>query len=117
LNLDAIVSLTEIDDKLIATLDRLEPFGADNPPPLFAAFGVRLPRQGARALKGGHLRCQVQHESRAFPAIGFNLAQTWTPADMPEFADVAFRPRFNTWRGETAIQLQLVGLRASGRAD
>jgi single-stranded-DNA-specific exonuclease len=111
LSLDAIVALSEIDERLIQTLDRLEPFGAENPPPAFAAFGVSLPRRTARALRGGHLQCQVQHGDRSFPAIGFNLAEIWRPDDMPEQMDVAFRPRFNTWRGETTIQLQLLGLR------
>ncbi len=114
LPLDAIVGLSEIDAQLIHALDRLEPFGAENPPPVFAAFGVSVPRQTARALRGGHLQCQVRHEDRAFPAIGFNLAEIWPPEDMPERLDVAFRPRFNTWRGETTIQLQLLGLRPAG---
>lgn len=111
LPLDAIIGLSEIDERLVHAIDRLEPFGAENPAPAFAAFGVSVPRRTARALPGGHLKCDVQHGDRSFPAIGFNLAELWKPDDMPEYVDVAFRPRFNTWRGETTIQLQLLGVR------
>ncbi len=114
LPLDAIVALSELDSALIHTLERLEPFGSENPAPVFGAFGVSIPRRSAQALRGGHLRCVVAHENHSFPAIGFNLAEHWNSLDMPEFADVAFRPKFNTWRGETTIQLHLVGLRAAG---
>jgi len=111
--LDAIVALSELDAALIHMLERLEPFGSENPAPVFGAFGVSIPRRSAQALRGGHLRCVVAHENHSFPAIGFNMAEHWSANDMPEFADVAFRPKFNTWRGETTIQLQLVGLRAA----
>ncbi len=110
LPLDAVVALSELGPDLINTLERLEPFGAENPAPVFGAFGVQIPKRSTQALRGGHLRCTIAHESHSFAAIGFNLADMWT-ADSPECADVAFRPRFNTWRGETTIQLQLIGLR------
>jgi len=116
LPLDAIVALSELDGALLNTLERLEPFGSENPAPVFGAFGVRIPRRSAQALRGGHLRCTVAHDGHSFPAIGFNLAEQWNAHDMPEFADVAFRPKFNTWRGETTIQLQLVALRAAEAA-
>jgi single-stranded-DNA-specific exonuclease len=110
LPLDAVVALSELGPDLINTLERLEPFGAENPAPVFGAFGVQIPRRSTQTLRGGHLRCTVAHESHSFAAIGFNLADSWN-GDMPECADIAFRPRFNTWRGETTIQLQLIGLR------
>ncbi len=116
LSLDAIVALSEVNEQLIQTIDRLEPFGAENPAPVFAAFGVRLPRKNARTLRGGHLQCQVAHGDREFPAIGFSLAGKWRPEEMPECVDVAFRPRFNTWRGTTTIQLQLLDLRPAADA-
>lgn len=116
LPLDAIVALSELGPDIINTLERLEPFGAENPAPVFGAFGVKIPRRSTQTLRGGHLRCTVAHESHSFPAIGFNLADSWS-ADMPEYADVAFRPKFNTWRGETTIQLQLIGLRPAGSPE
>lgn len=112
LPLDAVVALSEIDSSLLNTLDRLEPFGSENPAPVFGAFGVRVAPGTPRALRGGHLRCAIEHGRRTFPAIGFNLAEQWVPDDIPERVDIAFRPQFNTFRGETTIQLQLRGLRS-----
>lgn len=113
LPLDAVVALSEIDGALLNALDRLEPFGSENPAPVFGSFGVRVERRSAKLLRGAHLRCTIQHGSHAFQAIGFNFAEQWTPDDMPEVADIAYRPQFNTFRGNTNIQLQLRGLRCA----
>jgi len=113
LRLDAILSFTEIDARLLNDLERLEPYGAANPAPTLATFGARVAKGSARELNGGHLRCEIESAGRRFSAIGFGLCERWRPDDLPDAVDVAFRPQFNTWRGETSIQLQLRGLRPS----
>lgn len=111
LNIDAIASFSEIDSDLLHALDRLEPFGHENPAPLFASYGVSVVRGSVRELRGGHLKCTVKHGGRAFGAIGFNLAPRYAACGSPEEVDVAYRPKFNTWRGETTVQLELKDLK------
>ena len=107
LEIDAQVALSEIDGQLVKALDRLEPFGHMNPAPLFCAYGVTPLPYSARELRGGHLRLTLRQDPKVFEAIGFRMA------DLLEYnlgsrpIDIAFTPRFNTWRGETTVQLVL----------
>ena len=111
LHIDALLALSEIDSDLLRAVDLLEPFGHENPAPVFASFGVQVVPGSVRVLRGGHLKLDLQHGGRAFSAIGFNLAERFGAHELAHDIDVAYRPKFNTWRGETTIQLELKDLR------
>ena len=116
LRIDATVSLSEIDGKLLAALDRLEPFGQGNPSPVFSTHGAEVVPYSVRELRGGHLRFSVRENDRVRTAIGFHLADTVNIADFPSRIDLAFSPKFNTWQGETSIQLNLKSVRPADEA-
>jgi len=113
LEIDAQVSLSEIDGQLVSALDRLEPFGCMNPLPVFCSYAVEPVPNSFRVLQGGHIRLAVRQGSRVFSAVGFRMAETLTAAVCSQPLDIAFSPRFNTWRGETSIQLILKDARPS----
>lgn len=111
LDIDAPVAFSELDSHLLRSLDRLEPFGRGNPSPVFCTCGVQLAADSCRELRGGHLRATFQHGPTMLQAIGFRMgARTEEVASMNSL-DVAFTPQFNTWRGETTIQLVLRDIR------
>lgn len=107
LKLDALVSLSQIDGDLMAALDSLEPFGQANPSPVFCSYGIEIPPESIRELRGGHARFTARDEQRGFTAIGFNMAERLQATDVHGPANIAFTPKFNTWRNETTIQLEL----------
>lgn len=110
---DGHVGLSEIDPGLIQTLARLEPFGHANPQPVLCAYGVTVVPNSVRELRGGHLRFVVRQGARSFTAIGFSMADRGIDDLNWDSVDIAFTPQFNTWRGETTIQLVLKDFRAS----
>ncbi len=113
LRIDALLALSEIDDDLLRAVDMLEPFGQENPTPVFASYGVAVVPGSVRVLRGGHLKFTVKQGGRAFGAIGFNLAERFAERDLANEIDLAYCPKFNTWRGETTIQLEVKDLRPS----
>ncbi len=112
LDIDAMVSLSELDSQLVASLDCLEPFGCMNPAPLFCCHAATVMPNSFRVLQGGHVRMAFRQGPKSFPGIAFRMADR-IPADLDGgSADLVFTPRFNTWRGETSIQLMLKDVRA-----
>ena len=111
LSIDAQVSLSDVDPALLKTLDRLEPFGHMNATPVFCTHGVTVLPNSVRELKGGHIKLSVRQNGRLFPAIGFRMAGLISPTHEGRPVDIAFTPKFNTWRGETTIQLMLKDIR------
>jgi single-stranded-DNA-specific exonuclease len=107
IDVDALVSFTEIDAQLVKAIDRLEPFGCMNPSPVFCTYGVTPVPYSVRELRGGHARVRVQQGPRLFEAVGFHMAGLIQQMVGTGPIDIAYTPRLNTWRGETAIQLVL----------
>ncbi|MCX6998501.1 MAG: hypothetical protein NTV49_15815 [Kiritimatiellaeota bacterium] len=104
---DAWVSLREVDDRLLAALDLLQPFGQNNPEPVWAARGVRVVA-APRALAKDTLKLAVEADGAAFDAIGFGMAQRVVPEGP---LDIAFHLRQNVFRGRTTLQLNLLDFR------
>jgi single-stranded-DNA-specific exonuclease len=107
LDVDALISLSEIDAQLVTALDRLEPYGCMNPGPVFCTYGVTALPYSTRELRGGHLRFTVQQGPKAFEAVGFRMSGLLEEDIWSGPLDIAFSPKFNTWRGETTVQLVL----------
>jgi len=111
LRIDAEVSLSQVDASLLAALGALEPIGQSNPAPLLCARGVEVPPQSVRVLKDEHLRMSLRQNGRSLQGIAFGMAERYHKEGLPATIDVAFSPQFNTFRGETTIQLLIKDLR------
>lgn len=109
--IDGQVALSQIDGALVKAMEQLEPFGHGNPAPVFCSLGVQVAPRSARDLQGKHVRFTAHDGASRFTAIGFGMADDHPPEFLPPALDIAFTPQFNTWRGETSIQLVLKDMR------
>jgi single-stranded-DNA-specific exonuclease len=104
LEIDSEIRFSQIGPQLMDELEKLEPYGTDNPTPVFLARNIHV--TSAAMLGGRHRRmslCQAADDSPAMDAIHFNL-----PQDAPRagcFEKVAFRMQWNRFRGDKRIQL------------
>lgn len=102
--IDSRLSFDQITPQLMDELERLEPYGAENPPPVFWAGEVHV--QSGMMLKQRHRRMRlVQGDAPKQPidAVQFNL-----PPDSPRpnfFQRMAFRLQWNRYRGAKEIQI------------
>jgi single-stranded-DNA-specific exonuclease len=104
LDIDSEIRFDQIGSNLMDEIHALEPFGAQNPAPVFMAREVIVVK--ATILGQRHrlmtLR-QSSGEGAPLSAIFFNL-----PPDMPRkdyFEEVAFRLQWDRYRGNSQIQL------------
>ncbi len=117
LRIDAQVALSSIDPQLIHALDRLQPCGHHNASPVFATFGAEIVPGSCRELRGGHLKMMVRDDSATMHAIGFGMGDRLNEIAAAPAVDIAFAPQFNTWRGETSIQLLLKDICPAGERE
>jgi len=102
------VRLEELTPAFWKQLQRLEPFGAGHPTPLFWSSRCRISQQ--RLLRGGHLQLNLQQGDALMRAIAWR----WGDNDsLPKEVDVAFQLRLNRWNGTEQLQLEVAALRAS----
>lgn len=107
LNIDAQVSLNEIDHAVVNSLQQLQPFGQGNPSPMFCTYGASIVPDSVREMRGGHLKLWLRNGSRIHTAIGFGMAERIPELRTRTSVDIAFAPQFNTWKDKTEVQLVL----------
>lgn len=105
---DAAVRLDEVDARLVAELEHLQPCGEGNPEPVLLATGVLV--EESRIVGNGHLRLRVRDERGGctLEAIGFGLGHQAPP--LRSRVRLVFVPENNTYRGKTSLQLRLLSI-------
>jgi len=107
LRVDAALSVDTISLALIESIEKLGPFGAGNPEPVFFA-PARARRCRVLAGKGageGHLKLDLEAGAGSLPAIGFGLGGLQAVAEGPMLA--AFQLGVDDFRGARRPQLKL----------
>lgn len=95
-----------------AELDRLEPYGAGNPRPVFALLGATVDSLQTVG-QGKHLKLRLSRGTSRFNAIFFSVTAEMCEIHPGDRVDVAFYLQSNTFRGITTLQMQLIDLRPS----
>ena len=90
--------------------ERLEPFGNQNPKPVFCFSGARL--EAADAVGNGrHLRVRLGVGRGHFEGIFFGHSAQELGIRPGECVDAAFTPQINDFRGHVSVQLVLCAMR------
>jgi len=109
--IDAVLPADVVDWRFFESLQKLGPFGQDNPEPVWALMGAKLSAL-PRVVGQKHLKLSLTSMGRRFEAIAFN----YPLEQLPDGAlDVAFTLKENNWNGNTSIQLQVQDIRAAER--
>ncbi len=114
IEIDAELSLDDVDGKFVRVLRQFAPFGPDNMSPVFCVRGA-ADRGWARVVGNNHLKMDIinpKTPDRIFPAIGFGLG-----AHLPETTggknfDLCCSLEDNEWNGQTSLQLSVKDMRA-----
>lgn len=117
LRVDAGLRFDAITPDLVDGIERLAPFGMWNPRPVFDAEAVEV-LSGPARLKERHLSMTVRQGGRVFRALAWRAAERSAEIEASRGSlDVAFSLERNTFRGETAVELNLADLRPHVTAD
>jgi single-stranded-DNA-specific exonuclease len=112
LNIDAEVKFRDLNQKFYNILNQMEPYGPENPRPVFLA--KRVEDYGwSKVVKEAHIRFVLKQEGTAFTGIGFNLAHQFPLLQMRSPLDIVFTLDENEWNGQKSLQLKIIDLRLS----
>jgi single-stranded-DNA-specific exonuclease len=109
LMLDAEVPLSVLTFGLLGELDKLEPYGADNPRPRFLASGLTVEGIPRRIGAGErHLSFRVRQGGTSIRAVAWGMGDR-----LDELMSagggccLAFTPRINEWNGNRSVEIQV----------
>lgn len=105
-DIDAIITLDELDETMIRWIRDLEPYGPGNTRPAFASMKVKVLETFHMGREQQHLRLRVEMNGAQFTALAFNQAAKWQAKT--EYVDLAFTVMNDSFRGKGAIALRLL---------
>lgn len=116
LKLDCKLNPASVSLDLLSSISVLEPFGAENPQPLFGLFGMKI--TGIQPVGSNkHIRLTVNKNGVSLPVMLFSV----TPEDFPfcvsDVVDLAIRLSQNEYMGETKVSIQVKDIKLSAVND
>ena len=109
LKIDAQLALNQINISLYEQILALNPCGIENPDPVFWTANVQVVEQ--QIIGKGHIKLTVSTDGvTKIKAIAWRWRDYYP---IPPKVDIAYKLRENTWNGNTAIELELVGVRVA----
>ena len=98
----------DIELNILETINKLEPFGQNNEPPLFAMFGVKLDEFKLIGKEQNHLKMTFSLNDKKFQCVKWSEDSLLIP--LYSKCDIAFYPRLNVFNDIKSIQLEIVDI-------
>jgi single-stranded-DNA-specific exonuclease len=110
LRLDTEILLAALNENLVRELERLAPFGNNNPRPLLAATGAAVVGE-VRVMKEAHLAFHVNQAGRGMRCVWWQAAELAPLLAEGTRLSLAFTPQINEYNGRTNVELEIRAVR------
>ena len=100
----------------IDALCQLEPCGNGCPKPVLVMENLQVERT-SQVGGGRHMRLRLRHGRYSFNAIYFSATPESASVAQGDLVDVAFVPQVNEFRGERSVQMNVLDIRPSCKAE
>ena len=113
LRLDCKLSPFYMNVDLVDSLSALEPYGADNPQPVFGLYNMIL-KSVTPIGDGKHIRLEVTKKNKSFRIVKFKTSADEFPYKTGECLDFAVRLSKNFYKGKYFLSVQALDVRKNG---
>lgn len=116
LKIDCKLNPSSINVEMLSSLQVLEPFGAENPQPLFGLYNMEIIAvQPVGA--GKHLRITVRRKGNSVTVIMFSVTLEEFPYKVGDTVDLAVKLSENEFQGKTQVSIQAKAIKLSNVSD
>jgi len=110
LDIEIVLEPEDVGPSFWSLFRRMEPFGKDNPEPIFLMknlniFSLRTVGNGSK-----HIKMVVEKNKKSFDVISFNNAEKLSYLKPNMKVDLVFALKENEWQGRTYLDLELVDI-------
>ena len=116
--IDCEIPFERVTTELMRELGRLAPFGERNEKPVLLSTDLRL-AEPARTVgsDGSHLSLRLRRGAQVLRAMFFGAGARATELRMGEPVHAVFTPRWNLFRGERTLEIELLDFRTGTRPE
>ncbi len=115
-NIDCCLRPEFISSDILPVIDSFEPFGADNPQPIFGLFKLKLVSIQPVG-NGKHLRLGFTRNKTNITAFKFGMTQQDFPYFPGDILDLAVRLEKNEYKGQTRVSIYIKDMRMNSTDD
>jgi single-stranded-DNA-specific exonuclease len=109
--IDAEVPVSNLVGEVYQWIKRLEPFGKDNPRPIFLSRRVKVEEVRRMGHLGQHLRLKLNESGKRFNAIALQIGDIWVNGTTS--LDIVYTLTTDRWGNTEAILLRVLDFRPS----
>ena len=108
INIDKVIDIDAVDDKLYRIIKQFSPFGPKNLSPIFVSKGVIDNGYGKQVGEDKtHLRINAKKNKGAIAGIGFGMGEDFEIIKDNQTFDVCYSIDENEWNGKNSLQLRI----------
>ena len=107
IDVDAQLDFDDLTMDQVESLSRLEPFGQENPEPLFVVRGAFIGKARAVGAKKNHLSFSITNGAENATAIYFHCDDAESYASCSAPVDLVFSAQIEEWRGRRQLKLKV----------
>ena len=116
INIDMIIDIGEVNDKLFRILQQFSPFGPKNLSPIFVSTKVVDNGFGKKVGQDqSHLRINVKRTKNSIAGIGFRMGGYFDNISNSKEFDVCYSIEENIWKGRKKLQLRVRDLKINNK--
>lgn len=116
IEIDAELHAADVNWDLFDALEKLEPFGRGNEPPIFLLQGFKVANKRLVGNGSKHLKLELtatKSSTKTFGAIGFGLAMAQVDLREGDSVDAVFELMADQWNGTRNLQLKIIDMKRS----
>lgn len=114
LHLDGELDLSQLSLETIKSLDKLAPFGMDNPKPIFWLKDFQVKQARSMGQDSRHLKLKIDQDGQEFDVVAFHQGHLAQEFQQVKGLELAVSLSVNQWNGTTSLQLMLEDARVAG---
>jgi len=111
LEIDSELDLKQVDEDLFNQIERLAPFGQDNPKPQFLSRGAEIRDIVRMGKKGEHIKFRLDN----IWALSFNHQEKWQDLRVGDKVDVVYYIDRNDFNGKSEVQLKIIDMQKKSK--
>lgn len=112
--IDEVLELSEIDLDTVQSLEKLAPFGMNNPKPVFEIKNFVVKQARTMGQNGAHLKLKIVQGTTAIDLVAFNQGHLAQEFQQAQNLCLATTLSINKWNGQMTVQLMLEDAHVEG---
>lgn len=115
LKIDLELSFSDIDDEFLERINKLAPFGQNNPSPKFVTYNVKIIDIVRMGFDNQHIKIKFLNHNdkdlKSFWGISFGGGEKLAHLNISDNVDVVYSLEFNEFNGRRDIQLKIIDIK------